>query len=114
MGKQTVPIALPTSSFTPMEENLHSNLFKIKELQKLKNVISHFRYIDNILLIDNPIFVDWIQLQYSKEVEIKERSEAASSPPLLEYTYNFIPKVIFLPDFLAKETTYYHYTFSTP
>jgi hypothetical protein len=63
------------------------------------------KVIDNILLIDNLIFVDWIQLQYSKEVEIKERSEAASSPPLLEYTCNFIPKVIFLPDFLAKEST---------
>jgi len=58
-------------------------LIKDKELQQLKLDLT-FRYIDDVLSINNRNIAKWIPLLYPKELGIKETSETAFSALFLD------------------------------
>jgi len=62
-------------------------------------------YIDDALLINNLNFANSIPLINTKQLEITETTETASTASFVDITLNLPPMVNSLPDFMTKETT---------
>ena len=55
------------------------NLMKKKNIKDAKSFNLTYRYIDDVLSINNPSFCKWLPSMYQSKIEIKETTETACS-----------------------------------
>ena len=94
--QQTVGIPMGTNC-APLLADLFLHSYEAKFLQELsqrkekklaQSFNFSFRYIDDVLSINNPNFKDYLHLIYPNELEIKETTETSSSASYLDlYLY---------------------------
>ena len=77
----TVPLSLSIFFYTPVRLSFYQNQ---KQNTDTKAFNLTFRYIDDVLQINNPNFVNCILLIYHKDIEITKTTETASSASFLD------------------------------
>jgi len=79
---------------------------KDKQVTDVAVFIISFRYVDEVLSVNNLTFANWNFINIPNEFKIKETAETASYA-WFHYIYliNLTYMVNFLPDFMTKETT---------
>ena len=75
---------------------------KYKIITEVKDYNLTFRYINDVLLINNENFAVWISLIYPKELELKERKQQKQLPlpHFVTHTSRLTPMDNFLPHFV--------------
>jgi hypothetical protein len=71
------------------ESEFLQNLVKDKRIHETKAFNFTYRYIDDVLSINNPRFAEFIPLIYPPEMEIKETTDTASSASILDLYLEF-------------------------
>ena len=66
------------------ETEFLQDLIKKKKIKEARSFNFTYRYIDDVLSINNPHFSDWLPLIYPPELEIKETTDTASSASFLD------------------------------
>ena len=88
MGTNCAPLLADLFLFSYESEFLQT-LVKNKKIKEARLFNFTFRYIDDVLSINNPNFSDWIPLIYPPELEIKETTDTASSASFLDLYLEF-------------------------
>ena len=65
------------------------NLVKYKKIHEARAFNFTYRYIDDVLSINNPRFAEFLPLIYPPELEIKETTDTASSASFLDLYLEF-------------------------
>ena len=78
MGTNCAPLLADLFLFSYESEFLQT-LVKNKRIKEARLFNFTFRYIDDVLSINNPNFSVWVPLIYPPELEIKETTDTASS-----------------------------------
>ena len=71
------------------ESKFLQNLVKDKKIHEARAFNFTYKYIDNVLSINNPRFEEFLPLIYPPELEIKETTNTASSSTFLELYLEF-------------------------
>jgi hypothetical protein len=79
-------LSLPIFSYTPVRLRLYKILSKTKKKNESKSFNLTFRYIDDVLSVNNQSFANGIPLIYLKEFELKEKQKQLSLPHFLTFT----------------------------
>ena len=77
MGMNCAPLLADLFLFLYESEFLQ-NLVKYKKIHEARAFNFTYRYIDDILSINNPRFAEFLSLLYPPELEIKETTDTAS------------------------------------
>ena len=85
------------------ESEFLETLVKNKKIKEARSFNFTFRYIDNVLSINNPNFSDWVPLIYSPELEQQTRFPP---PHVKTYTSNLTYTVISVPESMTNETIF--------
>ena len=88
MGTNCAPLLADLFLFSYESEFLQT-LVKNKRIKEARLFNFTFRYIDDVLSINNPNFSDWVPLIYPPELEIKETTDTASSASFLDLYLEF-------------------------
>ena len=88
MGTNCAPLLADLFLFSYESEFLQT-LVKNKKIKEARLFNFTFRYIDDVLSINNPNFSDWVPLIYPPELEIKETTDTASSASFLDLYLEF-------------------------
>jgi hypothetical protein len=100
--------------FAPLLSDLFSYSYESEFLQKLvKDKKIHearafnfkYRYIDDVLFINNSRFAEFLPLIYSPELEVKETTDTASSASFWTYTSKLTTVVNSVLTFMINWTT---------
>ena len=73
----------------PYDTEFLQDLIKKKKIKEARSFNFTYRYIDDVLSINNPHFSDWLPLVYPPELEIKETTDTASSASFLDLYLEF-------------------------
>jgi hypothetical protein len=71
------------------ESEFLQNLVKDKKIHEARAFNFTYRYIDDVLSINNPRFAEFLPLIYPPELEIKETTDTASSTSVLDLYLEF-------------------------
>jgi hypothetical protein len=71
------------------ESEFLENLVKDEKIHEARAFNFTYRYIDDVLSINNPRFAEFLPLIYPPELEIKETTDTASSASLLDLYLEF-------------------------
>jgi hypothetical protein len=71
------------------ESEFLQNLLKDKKIHEARAFNFTYRYIDDVLSINNPRFAEFLPLIYPPELEIKETTDTASSASFLDLYLEF-------------------------
>ena len=85
------------------ETEFLQDLIKKKKIKEARSFNFTYRYIDDVLSINNPHFSDWLPLIYPPELEIKETTDTASSASFLEFISKSTPMDNSVLESTAKE-----------
>ena len=88
MGTNCAPLLADLFLYSYETEFLQ-DLVKKKKIKEARSFNFTYRYIDDVLSINNPNFSDWIPLIYPTELEIKETTDTASSASFLDLFLEF-------------------------
>lgn len=88
MGTNCAPLLADLFLFSYESEFLQT-LVKNKKIKEARLFNFTFRYIDDVLSLNNPNFSDWVPLIYPPELEIKETTDTASSASFLDLYLEF-------------------------
>ena len=83
MGTNCAPLLADLFLYSYETEFLQ-DLIKKKKIKEARSFNFTYRYIDDVLSINNPHFSDWLPLIYPPELEIKETTDTASSASFLD------------------------------
>ena len=83
MGTNCAPL-LANSFLYSYESEFLQNLVKDKKIHEARALNFRYRYIDDVLSINNPRFAEFLPLIYPPELEITETTDTASSASLLD------------------------------
>ena len=88
MGTNCAP--LPADLFLySYESEFLQNLVKNQKIHETRAFNFTYRYIDDVLSINNPRFTEFLPLIYVPELEIKETTDTASSASFLDLYLEF-------------------------
>ena len=95
--QQVVGIPMGTNCAPPLadlflysyESEFLQNLVKDKKIHEARAFNFTYRYIDDVLSINNPRFAEFLPLIYPPELEIKETTDTASSASFLDLYLEF-------------------------
>ena len=88
MGTNCAPL-LADLFLHSYESEFLQTLIKDKKIREARSFNFTYRYIDDVLSINNPDFSNWISLIYPSELEIKETTDTASSASFLDIFLEF-------------------------
>ena len=88
MGTNCAPLLADLFLYSYESEFLQT-LIKDNKIKEARSFNLSYRYIDDVLSINNPTFSDWIPLIYPPELEIKETTDTASSVSFLDLYLEF-------------------------
>ena len=88
MGTNCAPL-LADLFLHSYESEFLQTLIKDKKIKEARSFNFTYRYIDDVLSINNPNFSNWISLIYPPELEIKETTDTASSASFLDLYLEF-------------------------
>jgi hypothetical protein len=71
------------------ESEFLQNLVKYKKIPEARAFNFTYKYIDDVLSINNPRFAEFVPLIYPPELEIKETTDTASSASFLDLYLEF-------------------------
>ena len=103
LGTNCAPLLADLFLFSYESEFLQT-LVKNKRIKESRLFNFTFRYIDDVLSLNNPNFSDWVPLKYPPELDIKETTDTASSASFLDSISNFTYTVISVPESMTNET----------
>ena len=83
MGTNCAPL-LANSFLYSSESEFLQNLVKDKKIHEARALNFTYRYIDDVLSINNPRFAEFLPLIYPPELEITETTDTASSASFLD------------------------------
>jgi hypothetical protein len=83
MGTNCAPLLADLFLYSYESECLQ-NLARDKKIHEARAFNFTYRYIDDVLSINNPRFAEFLALIYPPELEIKETTDTASSASFLE------------------------------
>jgi hypothetical protein len=104
MGTNCAPLQADLFLYSYESEFLQ-NLVKDKKIHEARAFNFTYRYIDNVLSINNPRFAEFLSLIYPPELEIKETTAIASSASFWTYTSNLTTVVNSVLKFMINEMT---------
>jgi hypothetical protein len=87
------------------ESEFLQNLVKDKKIHEARVFNFTYRYIDDVLSINNSRFAEFLQLIYPPELEIKETPDTPSSAYFWTYTSNFTTVVNSVLKFMINGMT---------
>ena len=85
MGTNCAPLLADLLLYSYDSEFLQK-LVKDKKIHEARAFNFTYRYIDDVLSINNARFAEFLPLIYPPELEVKETTDTASSAPFLDYT----------------------------
>ena len=88
MGTNCAPLLADLFLYS-YESEFIQQLIKDKKVKEARSFNLTYRYIDDVLSINNPEFANWIPLIYPPELEIKETTDTASSVSYLDVYLEF-------------------------
>ena len=88
MGTNCAPLLADLFSYSYESEFLQK-LIKDKKIHEARAFNFTYRYIDDVLSINNSRFGEFLPLTYPPELEIKETTDTASSAPFLDLYLEF-------------------------
>ena len=88
MGTNCAPL-LADLFLCSYESEFLQNLVKDKKIHEARAFNFTYRYIDDVLSINNPRFAEFLPLIYPPELEIKEITDTASSASFLDLYLEF-------------------------
>ena len=88
MGTNCAPLLADLFLYSYETEFLQQ-LVKNKKIKEARSFNLTFRYIDDVLSINNKTFATWIPSIYPSELEIKETTESACSTSFLDLHLEF-------------------------
>ena len=88
MGTNCAPL-LADSFLYSYESEFFQNLVKDKKIHEARAFNFTYRYIDDVLSINNPRFSEFLPLIYPPELEIKETTDTASFASFLDLYLEF-------------------------
>jgi hypothetical protein len=88
MGTNCAPLLADLFLYSYESEFLQK-LVKDKKIHAARAFIFTYRYIDEVLSINNSRFAEFLQLIYHPELEVKETTDTASSAPFLNIYLEF-------------------------
>jgi hypothetical protein len=104
MGTNCAPLQADLFLYSYESEFLQ-NLVKDKKIHEARAFNFTYRYIDNVLSINNPRFAEFLSLIYPPELEIKETTAIASCASFWTYTSNLTTVVNSVLKFMINEMT---------
>ena len=104
MGTNCAPLLADLFLYSYESEFLQ-NLVKDKKIHEARVFNFTYRYIDDVLSINNSRFAEFLQLIYPPEVEIKETPDTPSSAYFWTYTSNFTTVVNSVLTFMINGMT---------
>jgi hypothetical protein len=104
MGTNCAPLQADLFLYSYESEFLQ-NLVKDKKIHEARAFNFTYRYIDNVLSINNPRFAEFLSLIYHPELEIKETTAIASCASFWTYTSNLTTVVNSVLKFMINEMT---------
>jgi hypothetical protein len=84
MGTNCAPL-LANLFLYSYESKFLQNLVRDKKIHEARAFNFTYRYIDDVLSINNPRFAEFLPLIYPPELEIKETTDTASSASFLDF-----------------------------
>ena len=88
MGTNCAPLLADLFLYS-YESELLQNLVKDKKIHEARAFNFTYRYIDDVLSLNNPRFAEFLPLIYPPELEIKETTNTASSASFLDIYLEF-------------------------
>jgi hypothetical protein len=104
MGTNCAPLLADLFLYSYESEFLQ-NLVKDKKIHEARVFNFTYRYIDDVLSINNSRFAEFLQLIYPPELEIKETPDTPSSAYFWTYTSNFTTVVNSVLTFMINGMT---------
>jgi hypothetical protein len=87
MGTNCAPLLVDLFVYSYESEFLQK-LVKDKKIHEARAFNFTYRYIDDVLSINDSIFAEFLPLIYPPELEVKETTDTASSASFWTYTLN--------------------------
>ena len=104
MGTNCAPL-LADLFLYPYESEFLQKLVKDKKIHEARAFNFTYRYIDDVLSINNSRFAEFLPLIYPPELEVKETTDTASSASFWTYTSNLTTVVNSVLKFMISGTT---------
>jgi hypothetical protein len=104
MGTNCAPLLADLFLYSYEAEFLQK-LVKDKKIHEARAFNFTYRYIDDVLSINNSRFAEFIPLIYPPELEVKETTDTASSASCWTYTSNLTTVVNSVLKFMINGTT---------
>ena len=104
MGTNCAPLLADLMLYSYESEFLQK-LVKDKKIHEARAFNFTYRYIDDVLSINNSRFAEFLPLIYPPEQEIKETTDTSSSTSFLTYTSNLTTVVNSVLKFMINGTT---------
>ena len=104
MGTNCAPLLADLFLYSYEAEFLQK-LVKDKKIHEARAFNFTYRYIDDVLSINNSRFAEFIPLIYPPELEVKETTDTASSASFWTYTSNLTTVVNSVLKFMINGTT---------
>ena len=104
MGTNCAPLLADLFLYSYESEFLQK-LVKDKKIHEARAFNFTYRYIDDVLSINNSRFAEFLPLIYPPELEVKETTDTASSASFWTYTSNLTTVVNSVLKFMISETT---------
>ena len=104
MGTNCAPLLADLFLYSYESEFLQ-NLVKDKKIHEARAFNFTYRYIDDVLSINNSRFAEFLPLIYPPELEVKETTDTASSASFWTYTSNLTTVVNSVLKFMINGTT---------
>ena len=104
MGTNCAPLLADLFLYSCESEFLQK-LVKDKKIHEARAFNFTYRYIDDVLSINNSRFAEFLPLIYPPELEVKETTDTASSASFWTYTSNLTTVVNSILKFMISGTT---------
>ena len=104
MGTNCAPLLAYLFLYSYESEFLQK-LVKDKKIHESRAFNFTYRYIDDVLSINNSRFAEFLPLIYPPELEVKETTDTASSASFWTYTSNLMTVVNSVLKFMINGTT---------
>ena len=104
MGTNCAPLLADLFLYSYESEFLQK-LVKDKKIHEARAFNFTYRYIDDVLFINNSRFTEFLPLIYPPELEVKETTDTASSASFWTYTSNLTSVVKSVLKYMINGTT---------